>query len=468
MVSIFFVSLLVACIGVLRNENALAAGVLTIGFLQDPARKLIEGEPVAITVMVAVVFACATFRQMFLRSMPLSEPFSRWSPSIVGVLQLFLLIVAVQFFHSWIRYGSVIVSSLGLIFYLAPLAAISVTYHCFSHFGEARQMISWFCLASFIVALTVLASFVGIESDLLGEVGSGLLIYDQGTILEAHSGIMRSSEIAGWHMGAGVCLLVVLYVSNIKSPSAIWVALALGLMIAAILVTGRRKMLFQIMLFLALYLPVIRLYERNFTSKYLLALALLLPLAWLLFSQFSAIQAENRFDLYLTRGSTVFGDASERFASLGLGSIDWALHRFGLFGGGVGVAAQGAQHFGETIAGGAAEGGLGKIVSELGVPSLLVIAILFWQLGRHLDRCMKLVANLAPRFLYMMVGILVFLISNIPTFIVASPVFGDVFVLTILGMLGGILFAIPKLVTAHLQTKSKAEPSGQTKPAMSR
>ena len=452
MLLFFILCLTIACIAVIQRDQALAAGVLAIGFLQDPARKMIEGEPVVMTVMVAGVFAFATFRQVVLKSKNFTEPYVRWSPTISDVLRLFLVIVALQFLHSLLRYGSPMMSALGLIFYIAPLAAISVTYHCFSSFKQARQLLNLYCLASVLVALSVLASFNGVESSIFGEIGSGLVIYDQGTVLRAYSGFMRSSEIAGWHMGAGICLLIILYVSRLQRSSIILVALAIAMMLAAILVTGRRKMLFQIILFVILYLPVIRLYQHRFTSKYLLLLAAILPLAWLMFSQLPAIQGENTFDLYLSRGSSVFGDASERFTNLGLGSISWAINRFGLFGGGVGVAAQGAQHFGGVVAGGAGEGGLGKIVSELGVPALFVFAWFIWQIGRHLDRCLKLVAQYSKQYLNMMVGIIVFLFSNFPTFVVASQVYGDVFVLTILGMLAGVLFAIPNLVAGHLQT----------------
>ena len=70
---------------------------------------------------------------------------------------------------------------------------------------------------------------------------------------------------------------------------------------------------------------------------------------------------------------TAFGDAPERFVEIGIAPIMWAYDRFGLFGAGLGVGTQGTQYFGgdAEIGAGAAEGGLGKITLELGIPGLL-------------------------------------------------------------------------------------------------
>ena len=90
-------------------------------------------------------------------------------------------------------------------------------------------------------------------------------------------------------------------------------------------------------------------------------------------------------------------------------------------------------------------------MSELGLISLFVVAWLGIVFAKHLHKCVKLVASFAPEKLSFVVGILVFLVSNVPTFMVASQVYGDVFVLTILGFLAGALFAIPKQVVLRLE-----------------
>src|SRR5262249_6634616 len=102
------------------------------------------------------------------------------------------------------------------------------------------------------------------------------------------------------------------------------------------------------------------------------------------------------YSLYVQRTETVFRDAPSRFVQLGLAPIMEAYDNFGLFGAGLGVGTQGTHHFG---GGGqaAAEGGLGKITLELGVPGLFVIVWFSILLFRHLWSIMRLASRHSPR-----------------------------------------------------------------------
>jgi len=102
------------------------------------------------------------------------------------------------------------------------------------------------------------------------------------------------------------------------------------------------------------------------------------------------------YDLYLARGVSVFEDAGERFSTLGLGTISWAFREHGFFGGGLGVASQGAQHFVSGNTGGAGEGGIGKLVSELGLLSLVIVAWVGIAFARYLNQCLNLVSASVP------------------------------------------------------------------------
>ncbi len=447
--ALFFLLLIYACFrGVTRDVGALNLMVF-VGFLQDPARKLIAGEPVAMTVMVGVVVACMTVRQLFSTRASLLDPYIKWTDTIKPALIIYLAIIVVQGVHSLVRYGSPIVPVLGAIFYLAPLIAIGLGYSQFSRFEASRQFLVVFCCLALVVALSVFASFSGLEYQVFGEVGSGLVIYDQGTILKAYSGLMRSSEIASWHMGACICFLIILILDRGSVPSLIIVSFAVVLLMTSIILTGRRKMILQIVIFSALYFPLLRYYQDRLSSRFIsvsvIGIISLLSIYWFLPS-FEGTQ----YDLYLARGVSVFEDAGSRFSTLGLGSIKWAYQIHGVFGGGLGVATQGSQHFVQGNVGGAGEGGIGKLVSELGIISLVVIAWLGITFAKHLHRCIALVAKATPSKLPFTIGILAFLLANVPTFIVASQVYGDLFVLLVLGFLAGSLFALPKQVSARL------------------
>jgi hypothetical protein len=85
---------------------------------------------------------------------------------------------------------------------------------------------------------------------------------------------------------------------------------------------------------------------------------------------------------------------------------------------------------------------LGKIVAELGVPGLVLV---FWIVGAlllHLGRLIPAVARLDNPIVPFFLGLVAFLGANIPLFIVATQIFGDLFVLLILGWIFGFSMAI--------------------------
>jgi uncharacterized membrane protein YidH (DUF202 family) len=164
-------------------------------------------------------------------------------------------------------------------------------------------------------------------------------------------------------------------------------------------------------------------------------------------------RGDNQLNPYVQRGVTVFGEAPDRLSALGLGSVVVdSIRRFGFLGGGLGIASQGSQHFGRSgdMTGYSAEGGLGKITTELGVPGLAVILVLVGLGARFFKRLihrMRRAPALSSRFVY---GIVALVVANTVTYLVAAQVFGDPFVLLILGLCVGFLLAIhDRSVAAH-------------------
>src|SRR5436853_3848 len=84
---------------------------------------------------------------------------------------------------------------------------------------------------------------------------------------------------------------------------------------------------------------------------------------------------------------------SARRLELGLAPITWAYEVFGIFGAGLGVGTQGTQYFGGGGAA-AAEGGLGKIALELGIPGLFLTGWLGILLFSHLIRILRASAQI--------------------------------------------------------------------------
>ena len=153
---------------------------------------------------------------------------------------------------------------------------------------------------------------------------------------------------------------------------------------------------------------------------------------------------------YVRRGITVVAESTSRLEGMTIGQFGAVFSRNGFFGSGAGTGAQGAQYFGggAEVVGFAAEGGLGKILAELGVPGLAALAWLGFAMGRVFLRIARGARRLPLRLAAPAYGLLALLPANLAVFVTAHQVYGDPFVLIVLGWLSGAALAVPKMVRA--------------------
>lgn len=459
MLIIFFVILASCCFLAYADVNNSLKYLLVIGFTQDLFRKSIVGEPPLLIVTVGFVFAtilmCIWLRKGFYYSF---EPFSRWGQKIQTALIVFLAILFLQFLHSFLRYGNFIIGLIGFITYIAPFLAVVVGYYFANNSESIRRFLQIYILAGLVVAVSVVLSFLGYEWRILQEVGVGITIYDQGTILESYSGIMRTGELAAWHVSTTACLIMTLALSSTKKVNFIIVGAIVVLLMIVVALTGRRKMLMLLSLFIFLYAVSYMFYLKKLDAKYFFGIFYTGLIIWLGFETINLADYSESLKNYLARGSSVYGDAGQRFIQLGLSPIQWAYNRVGLLGGGLGIASQGSHLFNvANVAGGAGEGGLGKIMVELGLPGLLCIIWLIWVMAKYVHANLKLAClpYLDEKLLSLMLCLTVFIAVNGLTFSVATQLYSDVFVLLMLGLFGGFIFAIPKIVIQEINLSKR-------------
>lgn len=455
MLTVALILTIVVSLACLIKPNLMLPACILVGYFQDPLRKVIAGEPVFIILIVGVVFAAGTLGHFIRNGIASIFEIQFWTPEFKVPLLLFFFLLVFQSFFSYVSYENPILTMIGLMAYFSPLLAISISYFSINKSDVFKKLLWFYSVIAVLLAITVLMSFSGYENILLNEVGEGLIIYDQGTILKAHAGFMRSSEIAGWHMGAAASFLVILSFASGKRSSAVICSMVILLLLIAITLTGRRKMIMQFFIFLSIYAMFYLYLRRALSLQMFVVAALILVSIWGISVYLFPSISSSEIDLYYARGISVFGDANERFRQLGLGSISWAINRVGWLGGGVGIAAQGTNSLGVNIAGGAGEGGLGKIVVELGVPGLIICTWLAWMTFSFFLKTLRFVSkkdNFESRFA---IGIAAFILANIPTYIVASPVYGDLYVLILLGFLVGFIFALPKIMFIRKEIERK-------------
>ena len=359
------------------------------------------------------------------------------------------------------------ITLIGLLTYLLPLPSIIFAYQLVRRGGEARihQFMTAYLLWTMLALTTVYLEYAGYDWPVFGQVGGNLLIYNKnfGGVLVPHSGIFRASEIAAWHAMTCACfalLLVTLRKFNFLTllTAAIVVALLIGIGI----LTGRRKTVVEVAVFASTYFILWFILQKGVAKLgIVLSIAGLVGFGWLA-GQLSdrpvyVDQETLSYYRYVERIQTVFEDLPSRFTELGIAPIMWAYDSFGLFGAGLGVGTQGTQYFGGggTIAG-AAEGGLGKITLELGIPGLFLMGWFAILVFNYLWRIMREASQVSPRIARLSYGLFSFLVANVAAFSVATQAYGDIFILLILSWTLGFLLAVPVLLEREVRARQPA------------
>jgi hypothetical protein len=438
--------------------------------LQDPLRKIAPDQPVWFVVLVGIVFAGACLGAWF-RGVPLTPNRVFRDQQLAITLWVLLLLVIFQAVNSYLRFGNPMISLTGLLTYLLPLPSIVFAYQLALREGEARvnQFMKAYVLLTIVALTTVYLEYAGYDWPVLGQVGSAVWFHDKstGALIVPHSGIFRAYEIAAWHAMACACFVVLLAtLQKIDFRSVAVAAVALAFLVGIGVLTGRRKLLMEVVVFAGTYFILWAIFQKRMAKLgIILAIAGLVGYGWLVAQVNDGQYIGSRslaYSLYVDRAKTVFEDAPSRFVELGIAPIMWAYESFGFFGAGLGVGTQGTQHFGGggAIAGGAiagaTEGGLGKIAVELGIPGLFLMGWLGISLCTHLWRIMRASSQISPRIGRLSFGLFSFLVANLAAFSVATQAFGDLFILLVLSWTLGFFLAVPALLGREVRRRQAA------------
>jgi hypothetical protein len=443
--------------------------------LQDVLRKLTPGEPAYFVLFTGVVFTAAAIGAVMQGKRLAPHVIPGWRTYVGLPFVLFVVLVILQAAHSYIRFGLPQMTIIGLIAYLAPVPAMVFAYQLAlrSKLSGLRTW-SWVYVAVAGLALSgVYLEYAGLPWRVLGEVGQGLTIYDVGTVLKAYSGFFRSSEIAAWHTAAVACLLFILLVGRRLTLPRLLMAVALvGILASLGVLTGRRKLLVVISVFLCAYAFLLLWFEMRSTRPALFAAAAGL-IAYVAMvgmledagespSKRLRLDPSDRYAHYTARSEYVFRDIPDRFEQIGFRPVLWAVDRYGPLGAGLGTGSQGVQHVAAaaSISRGAAEGGLGKITMELGLPGLGLVIWLLWAFTRYTRKVLEVATRFSKAHARFAYGLVAFLVANLASFAVAAQAFGDLFVLLMMGWGVGFLLALPILAARERAARQAAENLG--------
>lgn len=438
----------------LSNWRAGILCAVSVGFAQDVLRKATPGEPVHLVLLAVVVFGLAAAGAVS-RGMPLSlRPLTRIHPHLHFPLTAWVVLVLLQCGHTLVKTGSVYLAAIGMIAYLLPVFTLVVAFHFGSRTQDMRRLLTAYVALAAVMGSGVYLEVFGFDWALLKPVGEGLYIYPTYfSELRLPQGFYRTPEVAAWHMTTALCMLSVLVLSRSWRYSIVTAVLLCLFLLFAVLFTGRRKMVVELFVFAALYGTFAVLLKAGAArlGRFVALAAVATTITIFLLSDDVGESVSARFDRTTVSVSEIV-DRLRLMTTKTFGSI---VQHNGFFGSGAGTGSQGAQHFGGGVAlvGGAAEGGIGKLVAELGIPGLAVSILLLYALARSFRELLR--PGSTHREHMLRSGLIAFLAVQFPVFAGAAQIYGDPFVLLVLGLLIGIVLASPQRTLADLGTAAR-------------
>ncbi len=419
--------------------------VVGVGVLQDILRKLAPGAPAYFIIWSLALFLMVGAVALFRNRMGRFGTLSLGNGTLRLFWWLYLALIGFQAANSLARWQSPLVTGLGLVFYLGPIFALLLAVgYCRSSDALDRfvKLYLWIMVpAGLSVYLSV---FVTDDLAILRDVGTfagnQLLIYDVGTVLSSFSGVFRTGEIATWHAAMACCFLVVMGVRSKSTPFRVLAAVLVILLMGAIVLTGRRKMLLSVLIFGAVFIAFILFYLQHAKR----AGMLFLVLGGIAFLSFPFFESGRTTGLYVERTVTVVEEIDDRLL-LSWRLLNSAASRSEGIGLGIGVASLGARFVGgggASSVGGSSEAGTGFLVVELGLwgaAIVVTLAVVFWMtVLRHL----RALAKLNTDAFLMGAALTAIMVANIASFVISSLLFSDPFIQVMSGFMLGLLVAI--------------------------
>lgn len=421
------------------------------GFLQDPMRKIssIDSSYYAATSLVFFIFTFFILRSRF-KEWDL-ELFCWPNPIIISLIPVFFYLLILQGLNSLVRFNDFRLTAVGILFYVLPIISLWVGYRTACDLKFLRYVLIFYVALCTIFALSMIVSIVGVESKLLQEVGAGIEITGTG---QGFSGFWRTSEIAGWHLAAGASFSFMLGMAESKGIKQAVFFFITCILTFLTITTARRKALGLIIIFLTFYFLFYFLTGKS--NKITKALGILSCVLVFSLSSYGLVFTSNiqaSLEPFFDRSSTLTVEESQdRLRVQGIGAFLRGLEVAGPLGYGVGVGSNagttniGAERANIKSIAYVSEGGGGRLIIELGGIGLAFFVFLAIQAMILYFKIFSLSRNLYSVGSDILSGLALFTLANAVTFLSASQLYSDPFVLIVLGLCAGAILAIPRLI----------------------
>ncbi len=408
------------------------------GVLQDPVRKLTPGTPPALTMSIVAVYAVILFAALASLQRNRAD-FSKRFPNLYSVVALFLVMLVFAALNGLVTFGLEAwqVPALSLLIYMLPIPAVLLGYAWLQREDQLVKFFVFYAVLTSIALIGTVLEYLNFQSRALGVVAMpyGYVRHLPGLQIRVLSGIYRAPDIMGWHAATLTAIAVILAIrARVFVRAWPWVLVAAWGFLNC-LISGRRKAVYMVAVF---GLAFIWRYARRMTST---QIALILTVGVALGLVLNEIGSREASQVYAQGAATTAGEVLQRLE----GGMAATFEQSSYLGAGLGSATQGVRHVvGRESDFGWQEGGLGKLAVELGLPGLIVAALLAWALLRMMMR-ITAVGDIPGTTQLLRVGLFALVIANIGNFLASAQAYSDPVLTLMTAFFAGCLFATAAL-----------------------
>jgi hypothetical protein len=433
--------------------------LILMSAIQDPVRKLVPGAPgwlvlCSIAVLLSVIAGMLMDQDGSQSSwrIDLQDRYPRIASRLVFLFVSILIPVSISIAYGP---GSWKLTLFGLISYGSILLSAVIGYVFPRNPAEIRRLLAFYCLCSSPMLLGGFIEYFNLAPD-LAVVGTSALSttwirYHEFEIVQMVAGFYRSPDVMGWHASATTMLALVLAATSRGWGKLGWAGISLSSFLALML-SGRRKMVYMIPIFLLL---VMAFYFFSARRKKLFLVVGLLAVPFIFVVVASNWLGSDLVQFtYYTEGAL---DASSQVERHAFESVIATFRQSGFFGSGLGVAAPGSQYLQVARPRVWQESGPSRLMVELGVPGFIAVLLLLWSALRQACVVGIQQARLGLFDVVYPLGLLSFTLVNLMSLVVSGQILADPFIASFCAITFGLVLSTDRLGCMQLARLQKLD-----------
>ena len=430
--------------------------IILAGFIQDPIRKIMPDQPVYFSVIVIIVFAICLGLSFAVSKNWRVKHITLENSKLEFCLMMYAVYIAFSSVFSYFSYGNVLVASLGIAIYFSPLLSAVYANMIFDKYQQINNFVAFYLLCIVVAIISIWLSVFGYDLKIFEEIGGGIDIYEHSirNYLQVHAGVLRTSELAAWHLATGACFSLILAIQSRRLLTKIIFTLLTVLCLLTGIFTGRRKM-YALFAIFCLTLLLIVVYEAKGKQKSFVFLAVCLLgviVVSLYFSFQQQIVVLSFASDYFSRAFTVLGDSFDRLI-LTFNAFEYTIQKMSIIGTGIGSTGQGLVGYEHAGSNWNAETGLGRLGNELGFIGFIILVATTVIVFGHIVNTNRIIQEHDERLSFFQRALVAFLFANAINYFNAAQAYNDLFVLMMLGLTLGCVLDLPKIFYYSLSSR---------------